>query len=183
MSANLPGGCAMSRGEMIAQAGAGVTARGRDARQRSRRHSDHRSRLGRGVVARRSAGSQRRADHAVGTHTETFGATRATSTTATVAAHTAVRRAVARAHCRPTAQTTKIRDVKKLGRIEHGAGHRIAGRGTGIHRPNPVRTDASGVRKAHHWLGMRAHDDRRLTRLCLRRSPPRREGNPPQSHF
>jgi transposase InsO family protein len=34
-------------------------------------------------------------------------------------------------------------DVKKLGRIEHGAGHRIAGRP----RSNPTKTDRSGVRR------------------------------------
>jgi transposase InsO family protein len=37
-------------------------------------------------------------------------------------------------------------DVKKLGRIERGAGHRITGRGG--HRRNPARTDAAGVRRA-----------------------------------
>src|SRR5207244_6769773 len=34
-------------------------------------------------------------------------------------------------------------DVKKLGRIERGAGHRITGRGG--HRRNPVKRDAAGV--------------------------------------
>jgi transposase InsO family protein len=34
-------------------------------------------------------------------------------------------------------------DVKKLGRIERGAGHRITGRGR--HRRNPVKRDAAGV--------------------------------------
>jgi transposase InsO family protein len=37
-------------------------------------------------------------------------------------------------------------DVKKLGRIERGAGHRITGRGG--HRRNPSRTDAAGVRRS-----------------------------------
>lgn len=37
-------------------------------------------------------------------------------------------------------------DVKKLGRIERGAGHRITGRGG--HRRNPVRRDAAGVDRA-----------------------------------
>jgi transposase InsO family protein len=36
-------------------------------------------------------------------------------------------------------------DVKKLGRIERGAGHRITGRGA--HRRNPTRTDTAGVRR------------------------------------
>jgi transposase InsO family protein len=36
-------------------------------------------------------------------------------------------------------------DVKKLGRIERGAGHRVSGR----RRRNPVRTDAEGIRRAH----------------------------------
>jgi transposase InsO family protein/transposase len=37
-------------------------------------------------------------------------------------------------------------DVKKLGRIERGAGHRITGRGG--HRRNPVKRDAAGVDRA-----------------------------------
>jgi transposase InsO family protein len=39
-------------------------------------------------------------------------------------------------------------DVKKLGRIERGAGHRITGRGH--QRRNPTRTDAAGVRRSTH---------------------------------
>jgi transposase InsO family protein len=39
-------------------------------------------------------------------------------------------------------------DVKKLGRIERGAGHRITGRGSGVHRRNPTTTDAAGVRRS-----------------------------------
>jgi transposase InsO family protein len=39
-------------------------------------------------------------------------------------------------------------DVKKLGRIERGAGHRITGRGSGVHRRNPTKTDAAGVRRS-----------------------------------
>src|SRR5947209_5386626 len=35
-------------------------------------------------------------------------------------------------------------DVKKLGRIERGAGHRVTGR----RRRNPARTDAEGIRRA-----------------------------------
>ncbi len=37
-------------------------------------------------------------------------------------------------------------DVKKLGRIERGAGHRVTGRGG--HRRNPVKRDAAGVRRS-----------------------------------
>src|SRR5205807_1066668 len=37
-------------------------------------------------------------------------------------------------------------DVKKLARIERGAGHRITGMGR--HRRNPTRRDAAGVRRA-----------------------------------
>ena len=37
-------------------------------------------------------------------------------------------------------------DVKKLGRIERGAGHRVTGRGK--HRRNPVKRDAAGVDRA-----------------------------------
>jgi transposase InsO family protein/transposase len=36
-------------------------------------------------------------------------------------------------------------DVKKLGRIERGAGHRVTGRGS--HRRNPTRRDAAGIRR------------------------------------
>ena len=157
----------MSRAEMIAQAGAGVTARGRDARQRSRRHSDHRSRLGRGVVARGSARSQRRADHAVGTHTQTFRAM-------PVRRQRLQRRGLpwrpaGRRHA-PTAD--RPHRLRKSGTSRSWDASNTAPdirspvEGTGIHRPNPIRTDASGVRKAHHWLRMRAHGDRRLTRLA-----------------
>src|ERR1039457_2538081 len=37
-------------------------------------------------------------------------------------------------------------DVKKLGRIERGAGHRVTGRGR--HRRNPTKRDASGVTRS-----------------------------------
>jgi transposase len=39
-------------------------------------------------------------------------------------------------------------DVKKLGRIERSAGHRITGRGSGVHRRNPTHPDAAGIRRS-----------------------------------
>lgn len=47
-------------------------------------------------------------------------------------------------------------DVKKLGRIQAGAGHRV----TGQRRTNPRRTDAAGVPPQDRRLGVRAYRDR-----------------------
>ena len=49
-------------------------------------------------------------------------------------------------------------DVKKLGRIEGGAGKRITG-GSGHNRRN-TRTDAAGIRARHQGLGRRSHRHR-----------------------
>ena len=58
-------------------------------------------------------------------------------------------------------------DVKKLGRIHDGAGHRV----TGTAQPAPARTDADGARPRHRRLGVRARRDRRRHPPGLRRSP------------
>ena len=64
-------------------------------------------------------------------------------------------------------------DVKKLGRIQDGAGHRATGKRA---RHLRDRTDADGQAPPHDRLGIRAHRDRRRHAPGLRRSPQRREG-------
>ena len=65
-------------------------------------------------------------------------------------------------------------DVKKLGRIQGGAGHRIIGRPRHNRR---ARTDGSGVRRASGRLGVRPRLRRRRHPARLRRGPRRREGD------
>ena len=63
-------------------------------------------------------------------------------------------------------------DVKKLGRIEGGAGKRVTGRP----RHNWARTDRAAAPQDGR-LGIRAHRDRRLHPPRLRRGAARREGH------
>ena len=65
-------------------------------------------------------------------------------------------------------------DVKKLGRIQGGAGKRITG---GRATPRRARTRRGRRRPRHGRLGLRAHRHRRRHPPGLRRSPPRRESH------
>jgi len=60
-------------------------------------------------------------------------------------------------------------DVKKLGRINDGAGHRV----TGKRRYTGMRTDAEGARRQGRRLGVRPHRDRRRHPSGLCRGPQR----------
>ena len=65
-------------------------------------------------------------------------------------------------------------DVKKLGRIQGGAGKRVRG---GNRSPyNRQETDGAGVRRKHGRLGVRPRLRRRRHPPRLRGGPPRREG-------
>ena len=63
-------------------------------------------------------------------------------------------------------------DVKKLGRIQGGAGKRITG---GHNHYQPTFTDRHGKRRDDGRLGVRPRRDRRRHPPGLRRSPARRE--------
>ena len=64
-------------------------------------------------------------------------------------------------------------DVKKLGRIHQGAGHRVAGK-PGQRRAAGSRADAEGMPPQPRRLGVRARRDRRRVPQGLRRGPRRR---------
>ena len=70
-------------------------------------------------------------------------------------------------------------DVKKLGRIQGGAGKRVR---DGLRQHyNPRLTDRHGQAPPDGRLGVRPHRDRRLHPARLRRGAHRREGRPPRS--